>query len=331
MDGHIGVEKSKRILASEQLNNNVPARKRAKLDSLSKVDICSDVTTEFNRSFPQITFPDKARTVSPTDTSFRKTSNSFDFRFVASDDEVRQLLVTQTIDENRDVTLISHPDDLSQANLVSRLNIADDGRHTLLAGKLFESPQPLTLVIDIRKLTSEDLPKFNDLLDPATPCLYDKVSQKKRPLAEHVSLLVVADPAQLASVGQTEDSPGAVASGAVASGAVASGAVAPGADFWRRINRPGNTWQFDPQTGNDQAMDFNKVHPVLAEFPSTESATESAMDESDTVLIDCHWHSHWRQLLLGGPGVDKQGRIRHIPGRLESLSAGQRVILKGAN
>ncbi|WP_257275938.1 hypothetical protein, partial [Endozoicomonas sp. SESOKO4] len=166
MDGHIGVEKSKRVLDSGQLNNNVPARKRAKLDSLSKVDICSDVTTEFNRSFPQITFPDKARTVSPTDTSFRKTSNSFDFRFVASDDEVRQLLVTQTIDENRDVTLISHPDDLSQANLVSRLNIADDGRHTLLAGKLFESPQPLTLVIDIRKLTSEDLPKFNDLLDP---------------------------------------------------------------------------------------------------------------------------------------------------------------------
>ncbi|WP_257282541.1 hypothetical protein, partial [Endozoicomonas sp. ISHI1] len=39
----------------------------------------------------------------------------------------------------------------------------------------------------------------------------------------------------------------------------------------------------------------------------------------------------WRHLLLGGPGVDQQGRIQHIPGRLESLRAGQRVILKGAN
>ncbi|WOG28880.1 AAA family ATPase [Endozoicomonas sp. 8E] len=251
------------------------------------------------------------------DSSLQKAPYCFDFRFVANDDEVRRLLVAQTCNENRDVILIAHPDDLSQANLVSRFSIADDGRHTLGSGKLFESSKPLTLVMDIRKLTSDELPRFNDLLDPDNPCLYDQVSQKKRPLGEHVSLLVLAAPAQLASVGQLDEAPGADA----------PGADAPGADFWRRVNRPENTWQFEAKTGNDPSMKIDKVPPVLTELPYS----ERAMDDNNTVLIDCHMHSHWRQLLLGGPGVDQQGRIRHIPGRLESLRAGHRVILKGAN
>ncbi|WOG28837.1 AAA family ATPase [Endozoicomonas sp. 8E] len=294
---------------NEKINNSVRNTgvpdTGAKLDSWSKaVKTCPEVTAKLNRSATPITSPDKARTVS----SHSKTPHAFDFRFVASDDEVRQLLVAQTSDERRDVTLISHPDDLSQANLVTRLSISDDGCHALRSGKLFEGSQPLTLVMDIRKLTSGDLPKFNDLLDPDNPCLYDKVSHKKRPLGEHVSLLVLADPTQLASVGQRDD---------------AAGADAPGADFWRRINRPENTWQFNAHNGNTPA----KVPPLLAELPSA----ESAVDDDNTVLIDCHLHSSWRQLLLGGPGVDKRGQIRHIPGRLESLRAGQRVILKGAN
>ncbi|WOG28820.1 AAA family ATPase [Endozoicomonas sp. 8E] len=307
MDGSIGVEKND--LVPER---GVPVRK-ANRDSPSKIaEICPGITPKLNRSSGPMTSTDKARTVSSKASSLQKAPHAFDFRFVASDDEVRRLLVTQTCDEHRDVTLIAHPDDLSQANLVSRLSIFDDGRHVLGSGKLFEGYQPLTLVIDIRKLTSEDLPKFNDLLDPANPCLYDKVSQKKRPLGEHVALLVVADPGQLALAGQRDD---------------ASGADAPGADFWRRINRPGNTWQFDAKNGNDPSMKLDKVPPVLTELP----CSESTMDANNTVLIDCHLHSHWRQLLLGGPGVDQQGRIRHIAGRLESLRAGHRVILKGAN
>ncbi|WP_257274516.1 AAA family ATPase [Endozoicomonas sp. SESOKO4] len=320
MDGPIRGELNKSIRNNGVPDNSIPAKKAKLGEPIAK--ICSDVSVNLNLSSSPIRVPDKARTVSSTDSSLPGASHSFDFRFVTSDDEVRQLLVALTGDENRDVTLISHPDDLSQANLVSRLSISGDGRHILRAGKLFEGPQPLTLVMDIRKLTSEHLPKFNDLLDPANPSLYDKVSQKKCPLGKHVYLLVLASPAQLTSVAQSD-----VASGAAASGAAASGAAAPGADFWRRINRPGNTWQFDAQTGNDQATEINKVPPVLAELPSA----ESAMDDDHTVVIDCHWHSHWRQLLLGGPGVDKQGRIRHIPGRLELLRAGQRVILKGAN
>ncbi len=275
------------------------------------IEICYQVTCKLKTSPSSVAMPDKARTVSSADSSLQKKPHAFDFRFVASDDEVRQLLVARTCDEHQDVTLISHPDDLSQANLVTRLSISGEGRHTLHSGKLFEGSKPSTLVIDIRKLSSEDLPKFNDLLDPDTPCLYDKVSQKKRPLGEHVSVLVVADPKQLASLGKRD---------------AASPVGAPGADFWRRINRPGNTWQFEARISNHPSMTVNKVPPVLAELPSSESTIDD-----NTILINCHLHSHWRQLLMGGPGVDKQGRIQHIPGRLESLKAGQRVILKGAD
>ncbi|WP_422138920.1 AAA family ATPase [Endozoicomonas sp. ALC020] len=309
MDGRIDRATNKRALDDNPLHSDFAA-KLAKLDLSSEANndagICTEVRPQLKRSPSSQRMPDKKRTVSSTDSSFQKATHSFDFRFVDSDDEVRRLLTALTGDEYRDVTVISHPDDLSQANLVSRLSIASDGRHTLRSGKLFEGSKPLTLVMDIRKLTGEDLPKFNDLLDPDNPCLYDTVSREKRPLGEHVSLLVLADPAQLASVGQSDE--------------------APGADFWRRINRPGNTWQFDAQTGKNPSIEIDEVPPLLPECTSAESAIND-----NTIIINCHLHSNWRQLLLGGPGVDQQGRIQHLPGRLESLRAGQRVILKGAN
>ncbi|WOG28831.1 AAA family ATPase [Endozoicomonas sp. 8E] len=320
MDGQIDEGRKKNALDPNLLDHGAAA-KIAKLDLSSKqkkaVRSCSEVRSRIKRSPSSKTLPDRPRTVSSLDSTLQKPPHSFDFRFVASDDEIRQLLIARTCDEHQDVTVISHPDDLSQANLVTRLSISDDGRHALYPGKLFESSQPLTLVMDIRKLTSEELPEFNDLLDPDNPSLYDKLSQKKRPLGEHVSLLVLADPAQLISFGQCEAAPGADA----------PGADAPGADFWRRINRPGNTWQFNAQTGNSPSMDIDEVAPLLPQLPAAESAT----NEDNTLVIDCHLHSHWRHLLLGGPGVDQQGRIRHIPGKLELLRPGQRVILKGAN
>ncbi|WP_257288054.1 hypothetical protein, partial [Endozoicomonas sp. SESOKO2] len=176
MDGQIGRATNKYILGSEVPGAEVPdcgvhdsslPTRTAKLKlSSKKVKICHETTAKRTISSHPITSPEKARTVSSTDSSLPRASHSFDFRFVTSDDEVRQLLAARTGDENRDVTLISHPDELSQANLVSRLSIADDGHHALRSGKLFEGTQPLTLVMDIRKLTSDDLPKFNDLLDP---------------------------------------------------------------------------------------------------------------------------------------------------------------------
>ncbi|WP_252180321.1 AAA family ATPase [Endozoicomonas sp. 4G] len=318
MDGQIGGNTNKPRGEHDPLDSGVPT-KRARLDlsakekakgKAKKVEACSEDMSNLKLSPSSVAPPDKKRTVSSTDSSRPKKPHAFDFRFVASDDEVRQLLAARTCDEHQDVAVISHPDDLSQANLLSRLSISEEGQHTLRSGKLFEGSQPLTLVMDIRKLTSAELPKFNDLLDPDNPCLYDKVSQEKRPLGEHVTLLVLADPEQLRSVGRRDE--------------------APGADFWRRINRPGNTWQFQAQTSNDQTgsdPSIDAMLPVLPEFPGA----ETVMDDDNTVIIDCHLHSHWRQLLLGGPGVDQQGRIRHIPGRLEQLTAGQRVVLKGAD
>ena len=253
---------------------------------------------------PKPPLPPKNRSVSLPEPSLPGPARTFDFRFVDGDNEVRGLLHSLSGKETRHTVLISHPDDLSENNLLNRLSISGDGRHHLLPGKLFENDEPLTLVIDIRSISCEDLPGFNDLLDPDNPCLYDKASQTKRPLGRHVALVVLADRKQLTSVGKSDE--------------------VPGADFWRRVNRPGNTWQFDSQGSDETGMDVDKASTVLP-------ATEDIMNGDDTLVINCHWHSHWRQLLFGGPGVDQQGRIRHIPGKLEQLKSGQRVVLKGAD
>ncbi|WP_257287762.1 hypothetical protein, partial [Endozoicomonas sp. SESOKO2] len=149
MDSRIG-EINKSVLDSDVYDTNVPLKKPKLELSANDVAICSDVITKLNVSSPQIKSPDRERTVSSTDSSLQKPPHAFDFRFVTSDDEVRQLLIARTCDEHRDVTLISHPDDLSQANLVSRLSISGDGHQALSPGKLFEGSQPLTLVLDIR-------------------------------------------------------------------------------------------------------------------------------------------------------------------------------------
>ncbi|WP_422489816.1 AAA family ATPase [Endozoicomonas sp. ALE010] len=285
---------------------NLSAKKATLKQPLKPVDMCVEVQSRLHLTSPRIPLSDNARTVCLQVSPNLRFSHSFDFRFVANNNQVRHLLSAQTHDKQQDVVVLSHPDDLSQGNLLSRLSIAGTGHHSLKPGKLFENNEPLTLVIDIRMLTSDELPKLNELLDPDNPCLFDQVTQKKRALGEHVSLLVLASHEQLAMVGKSDE--------------------APGADFWRRINRPGNTWQFDADNGNDQTMDIGDVPPVLAEL-----TPGSAMDDGNTVIIHCHLHSNWRQLFFGGPGVDKQGRIRHLPGKFEQLETGQRVILKGAD
>ncbi|WP_422489361.1 AAA family ATPase [Endozoicomonas sp. ALE010] len=229
---------------------------------------------------------------------------SFDFHFVASDQEVRSLLHARTSDSGGNVLLITHPDDLCEDNLVQRLHITADSQPVLESGRLFASDTPLTLVLDIRSFTSDELPAFNELLDPENPCLYDRTKKEKRPLGNHVSLLVLASPEQLTTMGSNDQ--------------------APGADFWRRVNRPGNSWQFETQTSDKEIPDAIDT-ALLPEYHGTPG------DDGDVVTIDCHLHSHWRSLLFGGPGVDHQGRIRHIPGQLEQLRPGQQVILKGAD
>ena len=217
---------------------------------------------------------------------------SFDFHFVNSDQQVRSILHSLTQDASGDVVLIHHPEQLLQDDLVQCLHISADGQYRQKPGRLFISD--LTLVLDIRALSGDELPTFNDLLDPDQPSLFDKLTGVRRALGSHVRVLVLAQLVQL----QTE----------------ASGIKAPGADFWRRVNRPGNCWQPPEQS--------NRPDSLLAEYPN---------NTINSVTINCHMHASWRRLLFGGPGIDDNGRISHIPGQLAQVEHGQHVILKGAN
>ena len=271
-------------------------------DQPSARDISASPTRGLTASSPRVSPATRQRVVTCHPPVSLQPIGAFDFRFVASDCEVRHIVRSLAQDGQRDVVLISHPEDLSQDDLVHRLHISSDSRHSLKAGKLFENGEPVVLVLDIRNLTSDELPRFNDLLDPDNPCLYDRVSGTKRSLGPHVSLQVLANPGQLTSVGSSE--------------------TAPGADFWRRVNRPDNTWQFNSRAANEGLAEVGgSLLPDAAE----------AGDGDHVTLINCHLHGNWRQLLFGGPGMDDQGRIRHIPGQLESLQPGQQVILKGAD
>ncbi|WP_196220887.1 hypothetical protein, partial [Sansalvadorimonas verongulae] len=98
------------------------------------------------------------------------------------------------------------------------------------------------------------------------------------------------------------------------------------ADFWRRVDRPGNTWK----TGDLVAAQADDTMGVdngasLAEY------SESVHTTVPPLIVNCHMQHDWRRLFFGGPGVDKEGRIRHIQGALAMAQPGQAIILKGAD
>ncbi|WP_257288606.1 hypothetical protein, partial [Endozoicomonas sp. SESOKO2] len=92
MDGRIDGQINKRAPDRKESHSGVPPR-APKLESSSKdkVKICDEFTSKLTISSPPTVSPDKARTVSSIDSSIARASHSFDFRFVTSDDEVRQL------------------------------------------------------------------------------------------------------------------------------------------------------------------------------------------------------------------------------------------------
>ena len=219
----------------------------------------------------------------------------FDLRFVSSDQQVRAIMHSLTQAAPGDVVLINQPEQLFQDDLVYRLHIGADGQYRQTPGRLFVDD--LILVLDIRALTCDELPAFNDLLDPGQPGLFDKTTGARRPLGTNVRILVLAQLDQLQH-GARESK-------------------APGADFWRRVNRPDNQWDLPHQPIEPDAL--------LPDCPGT------AITGENRVIINCHLHASWRRLLFGGPGVDSSGRISHLPGQLAHLHDGQQVILKGGD
>ena len=251
----------------------------------------------------------KAKEIRPSDESVYRPEERpvFDFQFASSDQEVLGTL-DSLIKKNKDsdIILMNRPDGLDRDNLVHRLTILQDGKHYLQAGRLFQNESPVKLVLDIRNMTAWELGKFNDLLDPDHPSLYDTLTETKKPLGRHVSILVLANPRQLKDISTDRE--------------------APGADFWRRVNRPKNTWQTDSLDTARDSMEVDRSE-LLPEY--VDGAVDSSV--APPVTINVHMHADWRQLLFGGPGMYNSGKIRHIPGKLERLAPGQAVILKGAD
>ncbi|MCY4471802.1 MAG: hypothetical protein OXC07_03140 [Kistimonas sp.] len=148
----------------------------------------------------------------------------FDFLFINTDQDLYRLFEERAAQgPQADILLMTRADGLTRDNLVNWLSILDDGQHLLREGRLCENGNTdWHLILDVRQLTGEEIAAFNDLLDPVLPVLYHKPTQSKRALGRQTSVTTLARRYQVPVKGNTN---------------------VAGGDFWRRINRPGNTWR----------------------------------------------------------------------------------------
>ena len=226
----------------------------------------------------------------------------FDFQFIDSERELHSLLASCAAQQPQaDIILMTQPDGLARDNLVSRLSIQENGQHLLREGRLFDNDgRALHLVLDLRPMTGEEIAAFNDLLDPVQPMLYHKPSRTKVPVGAQVSITVLASRDQIPKNNNSS---------------------APGGDFWRRINRPGNSWQTPPDS---TAMEVSSPQPqAVMPWPGPSDSLPPL------VPVNLHLSQDWRRLLYGGPGVNMAGRICHLPGALEKILPGQSLLLRG--
>ena len=216
-----------------------------------------------------------------------------------------QAVLDEQAADGADVCLVQQPDDLAHDSLTVRSHLTDSGVLCREAGRLFTHDRPLCLVLDCRSLSGAALASYNDLLDPDGPRLYDRITGQRRPLGPHVRLRVLLSKHQAGTDGKADD--------------------LPGSDFWRRVSRPGLTWESaDPQTQDDNRPTW--LPPLAGDQPPA--------GQGSVQVIDFALQGDWRRTLYGRPAVDNQGRIRHCPGALEPLRtrpAGTRILLRGAD
>ena len=153
--------------------------------------------------------------------------------------------------------------------------------------------EPVTLVIDFRRMKPGTIAEFNELFD--TPPRLRGVPTGS---GTRIISLVCED-----MLPKPEG----------------NNAGKPGNDFWRRINKPENQWDVPEPVANDGKN-------VLPE-PVPENLDEAA---ESTVTLDFHREPDWRKVLYGSFGLNAEHREDYLPGQLYNLPADASVILKGA-
>ena len=240
---------------------------------------------------------DSCVSVSPCSAAGRRAG--FDFLLLDVAAPVQALLDAQGAGGD-EVVLVQEPEGLLQDSLTLRSCLTDSGVLHRAPGRLFcddAAQRPLCLVLDCRTLSGARLTSYNDVLDPDKPSLYDRFSNSRQPLGSHVRILVLLSRQQYL--------------------AEADAASLPGQDFWRRVVRPALTVEWTGPAGEQDLLP--PVH-----------AGERVYDDTAEV-IDFHLQGDWRRTLYGRVGTDDHGRMCFFAGALARLSAGQRIILRGAD
>lgn len=252
------------------------------------------------RSFPSMV--NRQIRLHPANVYGKQHTVAFDCLYMDTDEELERLLKqlsAQQLKRKQDnqkpaeVYLIQNPEELSKDYLRKRVDIDVDGKATSEkgSGKLYRHHLPVILVLDLRTMTPGEIASLNDLLDPDSPSL-DKI-----PLGKHVELLVLVSRTQLEA---------------------GSGGEKPGPDLWRRLNRPGNSWDSEHFMAHlpDEMVDV--VKPLL---PTTLAGAEAK-------TIPLYSRDGWYKDLFGEIGIDDSHRIAWLPGHIERIQARKNVILK---
>ena len=221
----------------------------------------------------------------------------------AKDSTEIQNILSQLQQENPQafVVLISHPSDLYEDDLLSRVHVRPSGE-TVLAGRVY-SGEAVVLVIDATHIPAGQLAEFNELYDNP-PTLHGQ------PLGTGVKVVTLVSQRMKALPDQSTESK-------------------PAVDFWGRISHPLNrlhlAQQYQPGCPKE-GLCIDDPHLGILSLDSQ----DAPMPEDDqTVVLDFSNPGDWRTTLFGVPAIDETGAIKYQDSLLVN-AAGKPIILLGA-
>ena len=275
-------------------------------DSVSTVSTVSTVSSSPDAGRPGTRRRSGPVAVAPEPTTSLRSTQvpPVAVHFLEDDDQAEALLARLAQEAPaRQQVLIQHPDELSTLHLTHRTVLEPHQPPRLTPGLLVDG-SPLTLVLDLRALTAQEIARFNDLLDPDRPCIFAPDQGEPRPVSAAVQRLVLVSRQQLPTdAGDPWNS--------------------PGADFWRRLS------QSDSLTLRDTASVSDHEGTAAPPLPLPSCDPGEHEQNPNTHLIALHLQQDWQHHLFGGPSFDDHGQLGHRPGVLATVKPGDTVILQG--
>lgn len=199
------------------------------------------------------------------------------------------------------ISLVQHPTEMYEGDLINRVivhssedsmseaTIALRSIENVQPGALYSS-EPRIILVDFRRMSPASISELNELLE--TPARF-----RGQLLGTGVKVIALVSEDMEPEVDQNNSH-------------------RPGQDFWRRINRPANTWTI---------MNTEPVKPlrlIIKEY------SENHMDDvNQEVTLDFFGESDWHKLLYGTYTLNDTGQAQYCHSALKKLSGTPALVI----